>query len=149
MDSLILRTATRVLLPLMLLLSLYVLLRGHNEPGGGFIGGLIASAAYALYMISHGVTRVRETLRWRTITLVAVGLMLALLAASLPLLVGRSFFTGLWLDQPLPVLGKVGTPTLFDVGVYLVVMGVVLRMVFAMAQLEEAEYADDDSNGEI
>jgi len=144
MDSLILRTATRLLLPLMLLLSLYILLRGHNEPGGGFVGGLIASAAYTLYVIAYNVGEARLSIRVRTATIIAVGLLIGLIAASLPLLVGKPFFTSLWLDRPLPVLGKVGTPTLFDSGVYLVVLGVTMRIIFAMAQLEESEREEGD-----
>lgn len=144
MDSLILRTATRLLLPLMLLLSFYILLRGHNQPGGGFVGGLIASAAYTLYVVAYNVEEARRSIRTPTATIVAVGLLTGLIAAALPLLGGRPFFTALWIEQPLPVLGKVGTPTLFDVGVYLVVLGVTMRIIFAMAQLEESEHEEGD-----
>lgn len=144
MDSLILRTATRLLLPLMLLLSFYILLRGHNQPGGGFVGGLIASAAYTLYVVAYNVNEARHSIRTPTATIIAVGLLIGLISAGLPLLGGRPFFTALWIDQPLPVLGKVGTPTLFDTGVYLVVLGVTMRIIFAMAQLEESEHEEGD-----
>ncbi|HYI68762.1 MAG TPA: MnhB domain-containing protein [Skermanella sp.] len=62
MDSLILRTATRLLLSLMLLFSFFILLRGHNEPGGGFIGGLIAASAFALHSIAFGPRALRDLL---------------------------------------------------------------------------------------
>ncbi len=71
--SLILSTATRYLLPLLLLFSLFLLLRGHNEPGGGFVGGLVAVAAFALYALAAGTQEARSLLRVDTRTLMAVG----------------------------------------------------------------------------
>ncbi len=136
MRSLILSTAVRFLLPLLMLFSFFILIRGHNAPGGGFIGGLIASAALALYTIAHDVQRAKAALRLPTIVLIGAGLLTALLSGVLPLLSGRPFLTVLWLPDPLPVLGKVGTAFSFDVGVYLVVVGVTLRIIFAMAEEE-------------
>ncbi|HMN02746.1 MAG TPA: MnhB domain-containing protein, partial [Geobacter anodireducens] len=63
MQSLFLATAVRLLLPLLLLFSLFLLLRGHNEPGGGFVGGLVAAAAFALHALAHGVAAARRVLR--------------------------------------------------------------------------------------
>lgn len=133
MRSLILGTATRYLLPLLLLFSIYLLLRGHNEPGGGFAGGLVAAAAFALYTIAYGVTQARRTLHIDPIKLTALGLLLALGSGLLGLLSGRPFMTGLWSAQTIPVLGKAGTPVLFDLGVYLVVIGITLTIIFALA----------------
>ena len=62
-DSLILRTATRLLMPLLLLFSLFELLRGHNEPGGGFVGGLLAAGSLCLYLLAHGPEATRRVLR--------------------------------------------------------------------------------------
>ena len=61
-DSPIFRTAARLLMPLLLLFSVFLLLRGHNEPGGGFVGGLVAAAAFALYAIAFGTRRARQAL---------------------------------------------------------------------------------------
>ena len=144
MPSLILRTAVRLLLPLMLLFSFFVLLRGHNDPGGGFVGGLIAAAAFTLYTIAFDLPRARAALSFRPITIIGSGLALAIASAALPLVFNLPFFTGLWLEQPLPVLGKVGTALGFDTGVYLVVIGVVLTIVFAMAAQEEQEHEGGD-----
>ena len=136
MTSLILSTATRYLLPLLLLFSIFLLLRGHNEPGGGFVGGLVAAAAFALYAIAHGVTEARQTLRLLPRTLVGLGLLVAVGSGLVSLLLGQPFMTGLWDTRTVPVLGKLGTPLLFDVGVYLVVIGITLLIIFTLAEEE-------------
>jgi multicomponent Na+:H+ antiporter subunit B len=132
--SLILSTATRYLLPLLLLFSIFLLLRGHNEPGGGFVGGLVAAAAFALYAIAYDVPQARRALGLDPRTLMAVGLLAAAGSGGLSLVAGKPFMTGLWSAQEVPVLGKVGTPLVFDTGVYLVVIGVVLMIIFTLAE---------------
>lgn len=134
MNSLILSTATRYILPLLLLFSLFLLLRGHNEPGGGFVGGLVAAAAFALYAIAYGVHAARRVLGIDPRTLIGVGLLVALGSGALGLVLGMPFMTGLWSEYTVPMLGKVGTPLLFDIGVYLVVIGVTLTIIFALAE---------------
>jgi multicomponent Na+:H+ antiporter subunit B len=135
--SLILSTAARLLLPLLLLFSVFLLLRGHNEPGGGFVGGLVVAAAFALYALAEGVETARRALRVSTQTIIAAGLLVAAVSAVLPLLAGLPAMTGLWLENEVPIVGKVGTPLLFDVGVYLTVAGVTLRIILNMAEAEE------------
>lgn len=136
MTSLILSTATRYLLPLLLLFSIFLLLRGHNEPGGGFAGGLVAAAAFALYAIAHGVAGARRVLYVTPRTLIAGGLLVAVGSGQLSLLAGQSFMTGLWDKRPIPVIGKLGTPLLFDLGVYFVVIGITLLIIFSLAEEE-------------
>ena len=70
MVSIILATASRYLLPLMLIFSFFLLLRGHNEPGGGFVGGLVAAAAYALYLIANGIEEAKKLLKTEPIKLI-------------------------------------------------------------------------------
>jgi len=135
-DSPILRSGTRFLVPLMLLFSLFLLVRGHNEPGGGFVGGLVAATAIALVLLSEGLGEARRLLRVDPLALVAAGLLVALASGIPPLLRGWPYMTGLWLKVPLPVVGKVGSPVIFDVGVYLVVLGIVLAILFALAEEE-------------
>jgi multicomponent Na+:H+ antiporter subunit B len=134
--SLILRTATRFLLPLLLLFSLFLLARGHNEPGGGFSGGLVAAAAFVLYRFAFGVEEVRRVLPLDTRALLGVGLLVAAGSGSLALLAGRPLMTGLWGQVPVPGFGDldVGTPLLFDVGVYLAVVGVTLSIILPLAE---------------
>jgi multicomponent Na+:H+ antiporter subunit B len=138
--SVILRTATRVLMPLLLLFGVFVLFRGHNAPGGGFVGGLVVAAAFVLYAAAHGVPASRRALLVDSSTLLATGLAIVLLSALPGLLLGRPFLTGVWID-----LGRgaaaipIGTPLLFDIGVFLAVIGVVLTIVFALADASGAE----------
>jgi len=136
MISLILRTTTRFLLPLLLLFSIFLLMRGHNEPGGGFVAGLVAAAAYALYSIAFDVTMARRALWIDPHTLVGIGLLTAAGSATLSLLVDKPFMTGQWSIFVVPGLDKVelGTPVLFDVGVFLVVIGVTLMIIFTLAE---------------
>jgi multicomponent Na+:H+ antiporter subunit B len=134
MSSLILSTATRYLLPLLLLFSVFLLIRGHNEPGGGFVGGLVAAAAFALYAIADGVATTRRTLRLNPTRLIGLGLLIAVGSGLVSIIIGQPFMTGLWSDYPVPALGKVGTPFLFDVGVYLTVIGVVLLIIFSLME---------------
>jgi len=125
--SVILRTAARLLVPLMLLFSVFLLLRGHNETGGGFIGGLVAGISFALYAIAYGTAALRTTPQ----QLMAVGLGIAVVSALLPLLGGGALLEGLWVKwQGI----KLGSPVLFDVGVYLLVIGVTLVVIY---ELEE------------
>lgn len=134
MTSLILSTATTYLLPLLLLLSVYLLFHGHDFPGGGFVGGLVAAAAFALYSIAHGAPESRRMLKVDPRTLIGIGLMTALVSGLLPLLFGEPFLTGLWVTIKVPIELKLGTPVLFDVGVYLVVIGTTLTIIFSLAE---------------
>ena len=136
MDSLILRSAARLLLPLLLLFSIFLLLRGHQDPGGGFSGGLVAAAAFSLLAIATDVPTTRRTLRMSPRVFIGAGLLIATASGAAGLLGSGAFLTGLWADVPLPGGGSlaVGTPLLFDLGVYLVVIGVVLTIVFSLAE---------------
>ncbi len=86
MNSVILATASRYLLTLILMFSVFMLLRGHNEPGGGFVGGLVAAAAFALYFIANGLDAARSILRIEPLRAAVLGLLLSLLS-TLPSLV--------------------------------------------------------------
>jgi multicomponent Na+:H+ antiporter subunit B len=138
-DSLILRLAARALFMPLLVLSLFVLYRGHNLPGGGFIGGLLASAPFVLVSLASGVTSARRKLRFSPVTLMAAGIAFALAGALPSLLVEKTFFTGLWLPSfYLPVLGAIhlGTPLIFDIGVYLAVIGFTLAVAFNLEEVD-------------
>lgn len=132
--SLLLAAAARYLMPLILLFSVFLLLRGHNEIGGGFVGGLVAASGLMLYGIAISPDALRHLLPVEPRLLAGIGLLLALLAGLIPALAGQPFLTGLWLKTPLPVIGKVGTPLLFDVGVYFVVIGVVMWILLSLAE---------------
>lgn len=135
MTSVILRTASRLLMTFLLLLSIFLLLRGHNQPGGGFIGGLVGASAFALYTIAYNVRAAREAFRLEPNTLIGIGLSLAVLSGLVAAFVGDAFLTGLWLKFDLAGTEiKLGTPLFFDIGVYFVVIGVTLTMIFALEE---------------
>ena len=137
MPSVMLNLATKYLFWPLLILSLVVLYRGHNLPGGGFIGGLIAAFPFILIMLAAGVDVARAKLKVSPMTLIVMGLSVATFSSMSAWFAGETFMTGLWLPEfTLPMLGKMhlGTPLVFDIGVYLAVVGFCLTVIF---QLEE------------
>ncbi len=144
MNSVILSAATRVLMPLILAVSVFVFFRGHNEPGGGFIGGLLAATAFALLEKAEGLTAARKALIFDPESIAAAGLGCALLSGIWGGLGYGTFLKGVWPrladEYGLPV----SSIALFDFGVYLVVLGTVCAILFA---LEEVVAAEADKEG--
>lgn len=136
MRGLILPTATTYLMPVLLLFSLFLLLRGHNEPGGGFAGGLVAASAFVLLSVASGVSVARRALQVDPRTLIGVGLLLMLASGLiLPLIEGDPYLTSRWWTIPVGDYSvSVGTPMIFDIGVYLAVAGTVLVIVFSLEE---------------
>jgi multicomponent Na+:H+ antiporter subunit B len=124
-DSLILRASARYVLWAGLALSVFVLLRGHNEPGGGFIGGLIGALGFVFHALARGPAETRRVLWLDPLAWGGIGLLLAT-ASGLPalLLHAEPLLTHQWIDG-LPI----GTAIPFDIGVYLVVLGFALAFV--------------------
>lgn len=140
MTSLILHVATKLLMPLLLLFAVFLLLRGHNAPGGGFVAGLVVAAAFVLYSMSQGRVAARRALLVDSSTLLSAGLLIALGSGLPAVLLGRPYMTALWTSFRIgDTTIAVGTPLVFDIGVFLAVIGVVLTIVFALADtaLEE------------
>lgn len=139
MNSIILQVAARQLFWPLLVLSVVAMYRGHNLPGGGFIGGLLAASPFVLIFLADGVEAARKRLRLSPVTWMAIGLGVAFLGGVPAWGVGESFLTGLWLPTfSLPLLGTVhlGTPTLFDVGVFLTVIGFTTAVIFNLEDLD-------------
>lgn len=136
MNSVILSTATRILLPILLLFSVFILLRGHQEPGGGFVGGLVATMAFALYTIANGIAYARQIFPLSPTAFLISGLAFALVSGLPSLFLGMPAFTGLWSGYELPIIGPLNTPLLFDIGVYLVVIGASTSIIFTLKQKE-------------
>lgn len=132
MSSLILRTAAPVIATGMLLFSAIVLLRGHNDPGGSFIAGLIAASATAILGLSSGVGAVRRMLRINPIAIAGFGVATAIFSGALSMFAAAPFLTGLWLPGYL-----LGTPGLFDVGVYFTVFGAVSAIILVLEDVGE------------
>ena len=138
MRTLILGKAVVLLLPFFVLFSVDIFFRGHNLPGGGFIAALIAATGFILHLMSFGVHETVKRYRINSFALIGSGLLASFTAAVLPLLIGHQFFEGLWLPFEIPLLGTLGTPTLFDLGVYLLVVGIVLKIAFNLFEEEES-----------
>lgn len=179
MNTLILATAIRMLIPVFQVFSLYILFRGHNHPGGGFIGGLVGSIGLIFYVMAYGpkqdiqaffefrllkyknkeyhirarryyhIVRLNsmrkkkatsethwqhDFFRIEPMYIIATGLLLAALSGLFGFIISEPYMSGIWADFYLPVIGKPGTPILFDLGVYLLVMGVVLKITFVLAE---------------
>lgn len=138
MNTIIFRTIAPYLTALMLIFSLFVLLRGHNEPGGGFIGGLLAASAVAVYGIANGVAPVRRALRLQPIVIAAWGLLFAGLSGVPAFFAGRPFMTAFWWEPE--IAGEaiaLSTVLVFDIGVYLVVLGAILTIALSLSEPNE------------
>ncbi|RDC75450.1 Na+/H+ antiporter subunit B [Rhodovulum sp. 12E13] len=137
MKSVIVESGARFLVALLLVFSVYMLLRGHNLPGGGFIGGLVGAVGFVIQAIACGTESARKALRVDPSNIAMAGLGIALLAGLFAALFGDALFTGQWLfigatedSKGLPL----STVLVFDIGVYLVVMGAILTLVFALEE---------------
>lgn len=126
--SMILDTTVRLVFDAALVLSVYLLFAGHNQPGGGFVGGLVAAAAFALRYIAGGLEEVHAAAPVRPWGFLSAGLMLATGAALVPLASGAAPLDQTAVEADLLLIGhvKLTTATVFDTGVYLIVVGVVL-----------------------
>ena len=123
--------AVRLVFPAVMVGSVYLLFAGHNQPGGGFVGGIVAGAAVALRYVAGGIDDVRSLSRAHPWTVLGAGLLVAVTTAIVPLVFGGAVLESAALEADLPLLGhlKVTSALVFDIGVYLVVLGLVL-MVF-------------------
>lgn len=134
--SLILSRMSRVLFWMLMALSLYILWRGHDMPGGGFVGGLVAGMAVTVTALADGIPVAKKQLRVQPLSLVAAGMLAALASGLAGVGVDGSYLSHQWFISQSGF--KVGTPLLFDLGVYLVVMGGVTSILFRLYRSERA-----------
>jgi len=126
--SSILDITLRWLIVLLSIVSFFLLLRGHDEPGGGFSAGLVAASAIVIMTIAYGAEVGRKLLYFKPLSYIAAGLIIAVLAGMLKLT--APFMSSVWIKLPLGFTTlKLGSPLLFDLGVYIVVLGVVSSFV--------------------
>jgi multicomponent Na+:H+ antiporter subunit B len=136
MNNEILKISSGFLRLFFIVISVFMLMRGHNQPGGGFIGGIILASGFIVYGMAYGNAQLKKTLRAKPLTIIISGIATALFSALLGFL-KNTFFEGLWLK--IESIGfKAGTPLLFDIGVYLTVFGI-LMMIF-LTIMEELEW---------
>lgn len=140
-ESLLLRASAKNLYALILIASIWVLFRGHNEPGGGFIGGLLAVSATVLLAIAENPAAAERRLPGRNaLRLAAIGVALSLASGFPALLRGGAYLTHLWGKVPLGLFTwKVSTVMLFDLGVYLAVWGGIGGFALALLAMESDE----------
>lgn len=137
-NTVILHTAALALLPLQLLFSVFLLLRGHDEPGGGFIAGLVGAGAVVLYLFAHGVDATRRIMRFDPRDLLGIGLFLGTVSAFPALLRGEPFLTAQWWIFDLAGTEiKLSTVLVVDIGVYFAVVGTILTVVVSLTEAEE------------
>lgn len=135
MKSLILQTANRIMVGLILVFSVYLLLRGHNAPGGGFSAALVAGTGFSLFAMAEGPGPVRRAIRAEPTVWIAWGLLLAIGSGLLAVVAGRPYLSGMWWTaQEKAGSVAVGTPLLFDIGVFLVVLGTILALILHLEE---------------
>jgi len=137
MNSIILRTAMHLIVPLVLVFSAYIALKGHNEPGGGFIGGLVASVILVLFHLCEGSQAIERMIPFHPRIILFTGLTMALATAIAPLLMGLPLLTS-YINHHVPVAAgaemEFASAMIFDIGVFLVVVGVSLGIITRFSQ---------------
>lgn len=147
--SIIFEVITRLLFHSVIMFSIYLLLAGHNSPGGGFAGGLMAGLALAIRYLAGGRFELAEATPISAGLLLGMGLGIASLAGLVPALLGGEVFQSAVFEATLPVFGhiKFVTSTIFDIGVYLVVVGLVLDVLRSLgSEIDERSEGDADGS---
>lgn len=140
-ESVFFKFLARLMMPVLLLFSLFLLLRGHNQPGGGFVGGLVASSSIILMTLAYGADNVRERLRIDFLRAMFYGVAIAAVSGLIGLIFSAAFQDAFWWKPFLQGIGslELGTPLLFDIGVYVAVFSVTSSIVMSMAEESEQE----------
>ena len=130
---------SRLLLPLALLVAIFVLLRGHNLPGGGFIAGLITAVALITQYLANGIEWTKTRMSTRLPPMIGIGLLLATLTGVASWLFGYPFLTTTFTHVHWPLVGEfeVASAMMFDLGVFMVVVGVTLVILLRLGQLHD------------
>lgn len=138
MNTVIFQIAQPYVRVLLLSFAVVALLRGHNHPGGGFIGGLLAGMSIVLKGFAFDIDRVRAGLKISPTNYIVLGLVIIIFSFLPSMLAGTEFMKGLWLHIPLPFGQelKLGTPLVFDIGVFFAVIGVTLMFLFSLKRAE-------------
>ncbi|MEA3406377.1 MAG: monovalent cation/H+ antiporter subunit A [Pseudomonadota bacterium] len=152
----ILQTFTRLMMPLMILVAVYIFLRGHNLPGGGFIAGLIASVALIVMYLSNGIEWTQQRLRIDMHLVIGFGLLIATATGLVAMAMGYPFLTSAFSHIHWPVIGEfeIASAIAFDLGVFLVVVGSTVMSLVQLGKLstlshkQQQQYAAKRFNGQ-
>ncbi|GKT11436.1 MAG: multicomponent K+:H+ antiporter subunit A [Thiomicrorhabdus sp.] len=144
----IMQTLTRLLLPLMLLIAVYIFLRGHNLPGGGFIAGLIASVALIVQYLANGIAWTNERLKFDMHWAIGLGLLIATATGMVAMGLGYPFLTSAFTYLNWPVVGKfeVASAIAFDLGVFLVVVGATVMSLVELGKLSDSSHIVNENS---
>ncbi len=137
-NDVILQFTAKIVFFIIFFYAVHIFFAGHYTPGGGFVGGLVTSCAIVLLIIAFDLKKVQSIIPINYIYLVAVGLIIALGTATFSMIAGKPFFTHSFDYFYLPILGKTSlhTAALFDLGVYLVVVGVTMTIIQTIGEDE-------------
>lgn len=140
-DSIFFKFVARVMAPVLVMFSIFLLLRGHHEPGGGFVGGLVAAGSIVLLTLAYGPDEIRRRLRVDFLRAIFYGILLSVGAGLVGMVLGNYFQQGFWWSIDLRGIAhiEISTALIFDIGVYIVVVGVASSIVMAMAEESERE----------
>ena len=138
----IMQTLTRLLLPLMLMVAVFIFIRGHNLPGGGFIAGLVAAVALIVQYLSNGIAWTKQRLTLSMHWVIALGLLIATFTGLAAMLFGHPFLTTTFTYLTWPVVGKfeIASAIAFDLGVFLVVIGATVIILVQLGKLSDASH---------
>ncbi|MEO4054339.1 Na(+)/H(+) antiporter subunit B [Solibacillus sp. CAU 1738] len=137
-NNVILQFTTKIVFFIIFFFSVHIFFAGHYTPGGGFVGGLLTSSAIVLLVLAYDLKTVRNILPINYMYITASGLILALGTAAFPMFIGKPFFTHFFDYFDLPLLGEqsLHTAALFDLGVFLVVVGVTMTIIQTIGEDE-------------
>lgn len=135
-NDVMLKTTTKFVSFIIFLFSVYIFFAGHYTPGGGFVGGLLASSAIVLLLLAYDLKTVKKILPINYVKLSATGIVLSIATATIAILFDKPFFTHFFDDFHLPLFGEtlLHTATLFDLGVYFVVIGVTMTIIETLGE---------------
>lgn len=135
MNSVILQLATPYVRSLLVFFAFVALLRGHNNPGGGFIGGLLAALSIVFYSFAYDWRQIQKKLIIKPKGYIALGLAFVLSSFLPSLFKSEVLMKGVWISIPMGIFGELdlGSPLLFDTGVFMGVIGVTLMFFFTLA----------------
>lgn len=137
MNSVILQIASKYVKWILVFFALIALYRGHNSPGGGFIGGLMVGLSVIFYSFAFDAQKAMNELKIQPEGYIVLGLLLIFTSILPGLFLKQIFMAGIWIAIPIPLLGelKLGTPFLFDIGVFFAVVGVTLIFFFTFSNI--------------
>ncbi|MDG5800396.1 MnhB domain-containing protein [Marinilabiliaceae bacterium ANBcel2] len=137
MQNIILQKTAKLILIIMTAASLWLLIRGHNNPGGGFIAGIVAATGLILYAIVFGSQKVEKLLKYNTRNWIGSGLAIILVSIIIPIALGEPPMTAMWttISLPFSISLHTGTPHIFETGVYISVIGIILSIIITIMEV--------------